>query len=294
LSEAGFILLLVCPFSIPDQFFGAESWRVLYPPKDRPPRLKILLASWMGSAINTLLPVATIGGEIVKARVIVIWKYPATEAAATITADKTIQAIAVLIWGIIGTSFLIIKVGPSDVVTGILIGSGLLTIGIFGFIIVQLKGGLTKIANKISLLTRQNQHENFVNSTIEFQNIIQSIYADPNRLIKAIIFRLLQRVILIGEVLLASYIFDLPIGITEAIILKGIIGSIRGLSFAVPAGLGIQEGGYIAIGALIGYPPDLMIAISLATRLREVLPNIPFLFLWQSIEGQEYSRRTNI
>jgi len=293
LSESGFVILLVCLFSIPDQFFGAESWRQLFNQKVRPPRLKMLLASWIGSSINTLLPVATIGGEIVKARVIVLWNYKATEAAATITVDKTIQAIAVLIWGVIGTSFLIPIVGLSPTVVGILIGSFLLTIGILGFVIVQLKGGLTKISNIFSLLTGQDQHEKFVKSNEEFQNIIQSIYNNPNRIIKATFFRLLQRVVLIGEILLASYIFGLQIGIIEAIILKGIIGAIRGISFSVPAGLGVQEGGYIAIGNLIGYPPELMIAISLATRLREILPNIPFLFLWQSLEGKSLLRRKN-
>jgi len=291
IANAGFVLLLVCPFAIPDQFLSAESWRVLFSPSSRPPRLQTLLASWMGSAVNTLLPVATIGGELVKARVLVLWSHSGPETTAAMTADKTVQAIAVLLWGLVGTVFLVAYVGTSGVVIGILIGSGLLTIGIIGFVFVQLKGGVSKIADKIASLTGSDRSANLVSSATAFEESIQEIYANPGRLAAASVFRLCQRVVLVGEVVLASHLMGVPIGLVEAVILKGIIGAIRGMSFAVPAGLGIQEGGYVAIGALLGHPPDLMIAISLATRLREVLPNIPFLFVWQATEGRAFNRR---
>ena len=293
LTEAGFILLFVCPFAVPDQYLGSEAWRILFPPNFRPHRLKALLASWIGSSVNTLMPVATIGGEIVKARIIVLLLYSSTKAAATITVDKTVQAIAVLIWGLIGAILLLIYIGPSAIVTGIFISSGILAIGIFGFIIVQIKGGFTKIAQKLTVFTGQAENHRLKKSTLEFQHSIEEIYKNKNRIVLATILRLHQRIILVGEIVLASHIFGTPIGIMEAMILKGIIGAIRGLSFAIPAGLGIQEGGYVAIGALIGHPPDLMIAISLTTRLREILPNIPLLFLWQILEGRSYNRYTN-
>ena len=75
------------------------------------------------------------------------------------------------------------------------------------------------------------------------------------------------------------------------ILLKGLINAIRGVSFAVPAGLGLQEGGYIALGALLGMPADFMLALSLATRVRELAPSIPLLIAWQQVEGRALWRR---
>lgn len=291
LAEAGIILLLVCPFAVPDQILSAESWRVLFPPQSRPPRVRTILASWMGSSVNTLLPVATIGGELVKTRVLVLWSHSGPEATAAMTADKTIQAIAVLLWGLVGTMFLAAHVGLTAVVTGILFGAGLLAAGIVGFILVQLKGGISKIADAIALHTDREHGASLVGGAATLEESIREIYAHPRRLVAATVFRVGQRVLLVGEVVLASHLMGFPIGLMEAVILKGIIGTIRGMSFAVPAGLGIQEGGYVAIGALLGHSPELMIAVSLATRLREVLPNLPFLYVWQAMEGRAFTRR---
>ena len=59
-----------------------------------------------------------------------------------------------------------------------------------------------------------------------------------------------------------------PIGMAEAVLISGLIVGLRGVAFAVPGALGVQEGGYIAIGVLVGIPVDLMLAVSLATRIR--------------------------
>jgi len=288
LSEAGISLVLVCLFSLPEQMLAAEAWRSLFPQSIRPGRMRTLLASWMGAAVNTLLPVATIGGEIVKARILILWSHPGAETMAAITVDKTIQAIAALVWGLVGAVFLFFVVGESGAVTGVLIGAGFLALGIAGFIAVQIKGGFSSIAEKIAGRADKNAGEVIIQGAEAMERAIREIYGNAGRLFTATALRVGQRVFLAGEVVLVGYLMGAPIGIIEAVILKGIIGAIRGISFAIPAGLGVQEGGYVAIGALIGYPPELMIAVSLATRIREVLPSIPFLLFWQVTEGRTF------
>jgi uncharacterized membrane protein YbhN (UPF0104 family) len=120
---------------------------------------------------------------------------------------------------------------------------------------------------------------------------VREIYRRPGSLLTACALRLSVRVILVGEVMLAGHLMGHPIGLSEAVMLKGLVIALRGISFAVPAGLGIQEAGYVAIGALIGLPADLMIATSLFTRVREILPSIPFLVLWQHTEGKALWRK---
>jgi hypothetical protein len=47
---------------------------------------------------------------------------------------------------------------------------------------------------------------------------------------------------------------------------------IRGAAFIVPGALGIQEGSYILLGAIVGLDPALMLALALAKRAREIEP----------------------
>ena len=81
-----------------------------------------------------------------------------------------------------------------------------------------------------------------------------------------------------------------PIGLAEAVMLKALTAVIRGVAFIMPAGLGALEGGFVALGAVIGLPADAMLTVSLATRVREVVSGVPGLLAWQRAERRAYAR----
>lgn len=60
----------------------------------------------------------------------------------------------------------------------------------------------------------------------------------------------------------------------------------RSAAFAVPGGLGVQEGGFVVVSLLIGVPPEVSLALSLAKRVRELLVGVPALLAWQVAEGR--------
>ena len=72
LFKSGFSLLLLPVVWLPSLIIAVISWYQLFPNKLIPPFKELLLALWIGRAINTLLPVATIGGEIAKARLLIL------------------------------------------------------------------------------------------------------------------------------------------------------------------------------------------------------------------------------
>ena len=295
LGEAGWAVLLVCIFAPIDQVFGSEAWRRLFPSAHRPGFGHTFLASWMGSAVNTLLPVATIGGEVVKARVLTLWNHSPTHAVSTMVVDKTAQAIVVLVWGLVGITLLAVTVDDPALVWGALVGAGLLALGIGGFIAVQLGGGLSFMARTASgagsRVWNPEKWQGIIGSAQDVDDAIKAIYRHPGVIFLAVGVRLVARVVLVGEILLAAYLMGHPIGIMEAVLLKGLVVAVRGISFAVPGGYGLQEGSYIAIGLAVGLPADLMLAISLATRVREIVPSIPFLLVWQNVESRALWRR---
>ncbi len=70
----------------------------------------------------------------------------------------------------------------------------------------------------------------------------------------------------------------------KAIALESLCLAIRHLAFFVPGALGVQETGLVVIGALIGLPADVAIALSLAKRFREIAVGLPALASWQWVE----------
>lgn len=291
LAEAGWAILLICLFEPPMQWTSAEAWRCLFPRGRRPGAMHALWASWMGAAANVLLPLATIGGEVIKARVLTLWSYSPTDAISTMVIDKTVQAIVVLIWALVGIGMLAALAPGSAIITGALIGAVALGLGIAGFIAVQLRGSFGAAARLAGKVFSGDRWRGVIVGAEQLDVAIRAIYRRPGAIALSCVWRLAGRAWLVGEVLLAAHLMGYPVSLAEAILLKGLINAIRGVSFAVPAGLGLQEGGYVALGALLGLPADFMLALSLATRVRELAPSIPLLIAWQNVEGRALWRR---
>ncbi len=66
--------------------------------------------------------------------------------------------------------------------------------------------------------------------------------------------------------------------------------AIRSAVFPVPGALGVQEGGYVLVGSLLGIPGDAAFALSLIARVRELILGIPGLIAWQVIEARRVLR----
>jgi putative membrane protein len=292
LAEAGWGVLLVCLFAVPDQLLSAEAWRRLFPGERRPPVRQAVLASWMGSAVNTLLPVASIGGEVIKARVLTLWSHAGADTVSATIVDKTAQAIVVLVSALVGIALLATVSPDRGVVVGALVGAALLAVGIGGFIAVQVRGSFSFLARGAAWVGAADRWAGLVDGADRLDDAIRAIYSRPGAVSLACALRLTARIVLVGEVILAGHLMGYPIGLAEAVLIKGLIVGLRGVSFAVPGAYGIQEGGFVAIGVIIGLPADLMLAVSLATRVREIVPSIPFLLAWQHTEGRALWRRS--
>ena len=70
--------------------------------------------------------------------------------------------------------------------------------------------------------------------------------------------------------------------------LESLIYAIRSAAFFVPSGYGVQEGGYVILGAMFGLGPEAALALSLAKRARELTIGIPALVLWQVVEARKW------
>ena len=77
----------------------------------------------------------------------------------------------------------------------------------------------------------------------------------------------------------------------EAIFLKSLTSTLSDIAFIIPNAYGIQEGAFVVLGAMIGLPADLMLAISLSIRIRELIIDVPGLVIWQHAEGRHFFKK---
>jgi glycosyltransferase 2 family protein len=70
------------------------------------------------------------------------------------------------------------------------------------------------------------------------------------------------------------------------LIIEAVIQALSSGAFVVPGALGVQEGGFLAIGTLLGLSPELALALALMRRARDVLIFLPALLIWQVAAGR--------
>ena len=130
-----------------------------------------------------------------------------------------------------------------------------------------------------------------IESADDLDAIIAELYRRPGVIAISTGLRMAKRVVMAGEVWLIAWLIDVPLGLEQVVILNSLAIALRSAAFVVPSGIGVQEGGYVMVGALLGLPADAMLTISLATRLGELIEGLPGLLAWQFDEGGAYWRR---
>jgi putative membrane protein len=291
LASTDWKLVLVAAFAVPQLLLSTASWRLLFPQEAAPRFGLVLLALWIGYSINLMLPVASVGGDVVRARLVAIWSGKPRDAIASVVVDKTVLVATLPLLGVIGIAALL-RVVPDAGFLGAAIGSViLLASGLALLVLVQRAGVFGFLATRAVRLARRTGWEGLVEQAGNLDVAIRALYRRRGRIAVSTVLRLLARLSASGEVWLAARLLGYPITLADAIMLKSFTIVARAAAFPVPAGLGVQEGSFVALGALIGLPPDVALATSLATRVREIVSSVPGLLAWQTVEGRGLWRR---
>ena len=290
LASGGWLLLSLGVFFAVPMGLAALSWSYLFPEGTEPRFPALARATWVAFSVNSLLPVAQIGGELVKARLIVKAGVSGPAAGASVIADKTLQAVTQIAYTVLGLIMLAAAIGGGAYLLPVLGTTVAFAAGIYLFFRVQtagMFGAINRIGERIPGVARISAR---FGSAETLDAALAGIYRDRHRIGRAVALRMVSRLAMAGEVWLALLLLDHPVTIGEAIILESLGQAIRAAAFAVPGGLGVQEGGFAVLAVALGFGADVGLALSLAKRFRELVVSLPGLLCWHVIEGRSLLR----
>jgi len=294
LLDSGWSLFLLPIVWLPGFLIGAIGWWYLFPSGQRPGWRPILVATWLGHALNNLLPVASVGGDIARARLLQLWGHDGIEATASAVVDKTIQAVSLMLWGLIGVGLLAGLAIDNRLAGIVLAGFLILAACIAAFILVQHAGMLGFMARLAERLFEHEFIDRLKNHAEQIDLSIRAAYRRRRELALSIVWHTLSLILQTAEVWLGCYLLGHSISLTEALLIKSLATSVSDIAFIIPNGYGIQEGVFIMVGALIGLSPEFALALALAIRIRDLVIDLPGLLHWQTIEGRALlARRRN-
>ena len=268
----------------------ALAWWALFPKPERLPVWQLFWMRWIGESVSTLVPSAAVGGDVVRARLAALHGASIPTSAASVLVDITLGVFVQIVFTLLGLGLIVGATGHQGFVRPTLIGSVIGVLAIVAFYVVQRRGMFRFIGKMVSKLANADDWHSLVHSGHTLDDAIRKLYAHRSGVIGCCAWTATSLILGSGEIWIALHALSLQATVVNALILQSVVLTIRSAVFPVPGALGVQEGGYVIIGNLLGIPGDAAFALSLIARVRELVLGIPGLIVWQLIEARRVWR----
>src|SRR3954468_13081550 len=165
---------------------AGTGWWIVFPSQARPSLRLCVWVRFIREAINVLLPVAQVGGEIVGARIMTFYKIPAGLAGATVLVDMLMQVVSLFLFVIVGVGILA-TYGAADALVGsMMAGISLMGVALAGFFVAQRFGGAKLIDRALMTAARKIDCSSLANRASLHDNLVR-IYGDVPRFATALL-----------------------------------------------------------------------------------------------------------
>ena len=289
LSLAGWGLLLVALFHSGPLLLDAASIRVLFRRGAAGGCMRnALLTRWAGESANSLLPAGLIGGPVLMVRHLNQRGLPLADAAAAITVSTTLQAFAQISFALLGVMLLGAQaphISHTALRTSSLIASGVLALQVGGFYLLQRRGLFSRLMRTANRSGKRDWSQLMIQAQV-IDLAVQDTYTRAGPVAASFFLSLVAWLVGTGEVYIILTLFGHPVSWSAALLLESLGQAIRGMAFAIPGALGVQEGGYLLICAMFGISAPNALALSLIRRIRELSLGVPGLMLWHYMEAR--------
>ncbi len=277
IARAAWLLPGLVALHLGQLLLSGLAWRALFA-GPRPGGAVFWRLRVIREGIDSLLPVAQVGGEIVGARLLSRQGVAPSRAAASVVVDVTVELltqVAFLAAGLAALGWLTHGAGREwleAALAGALAAAALLLAQRFG-LLRALEVLLRGIARRWPALADASL-DGIHAAALDF-------YRRPAPLLRGTALHLLAWVL--GSIEAWAVLHALGVVATplQAFTVESLGMAARSAGFAIPAALGAQEGGFALAAAALGLPIGPALALSLVKRMREVLVGLVGLALWR-------------
>jgi putative membrane protein len=265
----------------------ALAWRLVVPGARRSTAF-CCYARWVREAVGNLLGLLPVAGEIVGARLLVIAGVRRVQAAASVVVDLTTETLSQVAFTLLGLALLI--AGRSDVSVPwilLILGASIPAASVVFVARSRRALGLVEaaaqgIARSLKIALPRG-HPTLAEA-------VHALFRRRAAIAASMLLHLAAWLVAALEVWLALHFMGRAVTFGDALVIESLMWAIRSAVFIVPSGFGIQEGGYVLIGTLLGLEPEAALALSLVKRGRDLVLGLPALLAWQASEGGRLRR----
>jgi len=279
-AGVGWRLGIVCLLSLIPLALHTAGWAALLPRHVARPFAQLLAFRWYGESVANLLPVLQVGGDILRGHLHQRTGVSGPLAIGVIVVDLTTEVAGQLGFAALALAVLLSRQGAEGTAVPITVALALLGAMVFGFYFTQRRGLFGRVVHVFERMVGVGAPAGSAYAEA-LDRAVRRLYRRRRQLRLAFMFHLFAWLAGALQVYAAAGFLGYPIGWLDALMLEGLIVAVRAGAFMIPAALGVQEGGYILLGAMIGLPPEAALSLSLIRRVRELLLGVPGILVWQ-------------
>ncbi len=237
---------------------------------------------WIKDGVGELAGFLPLSGEMAAIRMMSRRGFRIADASAIVVVDVTAEAIAQFFFSLLGVAMWLQLYPESEVTRWGLIALAVSIPGLAAFVALQ-RSVVVRFLE--TLPSRLMPHAwDAPDADAGIHAAIHAVYANKARFARSVGWHAVAWAAGAIEAYVALRLLGHPMGVGEVLALESIIYAIRSIAFMVPAAIGLQEGGYVIIGAVLGLPTEVALAVSILKRGRELLMGLPALLAWHFVE----------
>ncbi|MBX9702336.1 MAG: lysylphosphatidylglycerol synthase domain-containing protein [Acetobacteraceae bacterium] len=278
LAGAGFGLVLAALAHIPAMVLNARAWALLLPRRRRPGLARMTWLVWLRESINALLPVGRVGGEVACYRLQRADGVPAAPVAAALLADVALSVFSQLAFALLGLALLAMAgaaVGWVESLLAMAFGFALAA----GFVLAQRAAPFSRILRAVNRLAA-DRLGGLVANAARIDRMTRRLWRRRRVVAWSFLWQFAAWIAGALEIWVALWALGHPVGWMEALAIEALIQAVSSAAFLVPGALGLQEAGFLGLGALLGLPPEVSAALALTRRIRDLVLYLPGLLAW--------------
>ncbi len=240
-------------------------------------------------AINALLPLAVVGGNVIGARLLAQFGIATSSAIASVLVDIFVQVVCLFIFVLAGIGIVLEIAGsrPFSAVTFVVLT--LAVPAVAGFFLVLNFGAFEPAVRWLVEFGEKRRWAPFSHAA-DLGGRLQLIWGNHRGLSASFLVHLAGVFLGASEVWIALFFMGHAVTPAEAIAIEALGQGSRAAAFILPAGLGVQDGALVAASAIFGIPAEAALAMALMKRVPDLVFGIPSLLVWQTLEGRRLLR----
>jgi putative membrane protein len=261
------------------------AWRAIAPVKRTRALAIFVWGRMVRDSAASCLPFSQIGGFVLGARAVTLHGISPSVATISTVVDITAEFATEILFAAGGLLILLGHTSNPAIAAPAEAGLGIALIAAAA--VLWLQRGIVPILIRLGRRILGSWLKNDGGARAEVSGAeLAAMYGDSGRLALGAALHLLGWIAKGVGNWIAFLLLGSNIGLMEALAIEGLLHVILVTAILVPGYAGVQEAGYVGLGALFGVPPEVSLGVSLIRRARDIAIGIPVLLIWQIFEAR--------